>query len=237
MMQLVLSLFPGGGLFDAAFEAEGFCVVRGPDALWGGDVRNFRGITRRFDGIIGGPPCQPHSLAARMNGTNAEDLIPEFVRVVKECRPQWCVMENVPTVKEHKAVPPGWHRDIWCDWDCGGRTKRCRAIWSWPFSLTPPPARPGFDTAEWSLCASQWKVRTGRKGGTPNMHQIMTVERASWLQGCEGLGERIAEAQPGGVSDASRRCLAIHMLGNGVPLPMGRAIAMAVKEATRCKNP
>jgi DNA (cytosine-5)-methyltransferase 1 len=33
---LVLSLFPGIGLFDMAFEAEGFCVVRGPDLLWGG---------------------------------------------------------------------------------------------------------------------------------------------------------------------------------------------------------
>lgn len=37
--QLVLSLFPGIGLLDMAFEQEGFCVVRGPDVLWGGDVR------------------------------------------------------------------------------------------------------------------------------------------------------------------------------------------------------
>jgi len=28
---LVLSLFPGIGLLDMAFEQEGFCVVRGPD--------------------------------------------------------------------------------------------------------------------------------------------------------------------------------------------------------------
>ena len=35
-MTLVLSLFPGIGLLDMAFEAEGFCVVRGPDLLWGG---------------------------------------------------------------------------------------------------------------------------------------------------------------------------------------------------------
>jgi hypothetical protein len=32
---LVLSLFPGIGLLDMAFEEEGFCVVRGPDLLWG----------------------------------------------------------------------------------------------------------------------------------------------------------------------------------------------------------
>jgi len=30
---LVLSLFPGIGLLDMAFEQEGFCVVRGPDML------------------------------------------------------------------------------------------------------------------------------------------------------------------------------------------------------------
>lgn len=41
MSGLVLSLFPGIGLLDMAFEAEGFCVVRGPDLLWGGDIRRF----------------------------------------------------------------------------------------------------------------------------------------------------------------------------------------------------
>jgi DNA (cytosine-5)-methyltransferase 1 len=30
---LVLSLFPGIGLLDMAFDEEGFCVVRGPDGL------------------------------------------------------------------------------------------------------------------------------------------------------------------------------------------------------------
>lgn len=30
---LVLSIFPGIGLFDRGFEAAGFCVVRGPDVL------------------------------------------------------------------------------------------------------------------------------------------------------------------------------------------------------------
>ena len=37
-MHLVLSLFPGIGLLDMAFEEEGFTVVRGPDLLWGGDA-------------------------------------------------------------------------------------------------------------------------------------------------------------------------------------------------------
>lgn len=41
MSSLVLSLFPGIGLLDKAFEETGYCVVRGPDVLWGGDIRNF----------------------------------------------------------------------------------------------------------------------------------------------------------------------------------------------------
>lgn len=53
---LILSLFPGVGLFDYAFECEGFTVVRGPDVLWGGDIRRFTAPAGRFDGIIGGDP-------------------------------------------------------------------------------------------------------------------------------------------------------------------------------------
>lgn len=61
MSGLVLSLFPGIGLLDRAFEEEGFCVVRGPDLLWGGDVRRFHPPAGLFAGIIGGPPCQAFS--------------------------------------------------------------------------------------------------------------------------------------------------------------------------------
>lgn len=32
---MILSLFPGIGILDHAFELEGFTVVRGPDLLWG----------------------------------------------------------------------------------------------------------------------------------------------------------------------------------------------------------
>jgi DNA (cytosine-5)-methyltransferase 1 len=74
--QLVLSLFPGIGLLDMAFEAEGFCVVRGPDVLWGGDIRNFHPPRCRFDGVIGGPPCQAFSRLAHMVRQNGYE--PKF---------------------------------------------------------------------------------------------------------------------------------------------------------------
>lgn len=53
-MKLVLSLFPGIGMLDVAFELEGNVVVRGPDPIWGGDIRRFHPPKGKFDGIIGG---------------------------------------------------------------------------------------------------------------------------------------------------------------------------------------
>lgn len=83
---LVLSLFPGIGLLDRAFEAEGFTVVRGPDVIWGGDIREFHPPAGKFDGIIGGPPCQMFSSLARLIRANGHEpkfgnLIPEFERL------------------------------------------------------------------------------------------------------------------------------------------------------------
>jgi site-specific DNA-cytosine methylase len=102
---LVLSLFPGIGLLDMAFEAEGFCVVRGPDCLWGGDIRSFQPPAGKFDGVIGGPPCQMfsslvHLVRASGHEPRFGNLIPEFERCVAAARPQWFVMENVPAAPE-----------------------------------------------------------------------------------------------------------------------------------------
>lgn len=98
---LVLSLFPGIGLLDRAFEEEGFTVVRGPDVLWGGDIRTFHPPLGRFDGVIGGPPCQAFSTLAHLVRAKGHEprfgnLIPEFERVVDEAEPAWFLMENVP---------------------------------------------------------------------------------------------------------------------------------------------
>lgn len=104
-MKLVLSLFPGIGLLDMAFEQEGSCVVRGPDPLWGGDIRAFYPPAGVFAGIIGGPPCQSFSSLVHLIRANGHEptfgnLIPEFERCVKEARPQWFLMENVPAAPD-----------------------------------------------------------------------------------------------------------------------------------------
>ena len=98
--KLVLSIFPGIGLLDRAFEEEGWCVVRGHDPLWGGDVRNFFPPAGVFAGVIGGPPCQTFSPLANLVRANGHEvrfgnLIPEFERCVSATEPAWFMMENV----------------------------------------------------------------------------------------------------------------------------------------------
>ena len=129
MSGLVLSLFPGIGLLDMAFEEEGFCVVRGPDLLWGGDVRRFHPPAGRFDGIIGGPPCQIFSRLRFVNpkaGQKHGNMIPEFERCVVGAQPEWFVMENVEGAPEPQVagyeVRSTMIRDYWV----GGVTDRKR---------------------------------------------------------------------------------------------------------------
>lgn len=52
-----------------------------------------------FDGIdllAGGPPCQPFSLGGKHRGMeDGRDMIPQFIRAVREARPRGFILENV----------------------------------------------------------------------------------------------------------------------------------------------
>lgn len=114
---VVLSLFPGIGLLDMAFEAEGFTVVRGPDVLWGGDVHTFHPPAGVFDGVIGGPPCQAFSTLANLVRAKGHEprfgnLIPEFERCVAEAAPaatanKFCYPWSPPMPRRAKS--PAMH--------------------------------------------------------------------------------------------------------------------------------
>lgn len=218
---LVLSLFPGIGLLDRAFEEAGFTVVRGPDKIWGGDVRNFHVPAGVFAGVIGGPPCQVFSTASSIRGTEAVDLIPEFLRVIREAEPLWVVMENVRQVIGHPMIPRDWNHTLLRDWDCGGETTRVRAFWTWPF-MALVPSRAGGDPSK-SVMATTWK--RGRsdsqyvkdKGFLPGDLPVMEYAR---LQGAEEVGQALE-------AHKSSKAFSVHLLGNGVPLSMGRVIANA----------
>jgi len=52
----------------------------------------FEGV----DLVAGGPPCQPFSLGGKHKGMDdGRDMIPQFIRAVREARPKAFVMENV----------------------------------------------------------------------------------------------------------------------------------------------
>ena len=61
------------------------------------DVRQMH--FTKYDGIdlvAGGPPCQPFSIGGKHNGDgDTRDMIPQFVRAVREARPRAFMFENV----------------------------------------------------------------------------------------------------------------------------------------------
>jgi DNA (cytosine-5)-methyltransferase 1 len=242
-VSLVLSLFPGIGLLDMAFEEEGFCVVRGPDLLWGGDIRKFHPPVGRFDGVIGGPPCQCFSPLVNVNKAlgrePAANLIPEFERVVREALPAWFLMENVPAA----PIPalPRWSREsvVLRDHWTGGETSRCRRF-TFGASLDvasrfdPETLALHTPSPEFSVVASVGGRRmTANPTGRGHQKRTREGEGLSIAKD-RPLHERARlQGLPAGFDiPPFRRDALSHAIGNGVPLAMGRTVARAVKEAT-----
>jgi DNA (cytosine-5)-methyltransferase 1 len=237
---LVLSLFPGIGLLDMAFEQEGFCVVRGPDVLWGGDVRQFHPPAGKFDGVIGGPPCQLFSALRHLNplaGQKHGNMIPEYERVVLEAQPDWFVMENVPDAPLANVggfcVTRVLLRDAWV----GGETSRLR-VFSVGFREQRRLAVEVlalFQPNPYPAVCSDARVQPVALGGSGKRKRIPGVARTGPAYGPRLSLEDMIQRQgaPAGMfsdspfTESAKR----KMLGNGVPLPMGRAIAKAVRLA------
>jgi len=62
------------------------------------DIRTFPTelFAGRVDGIIGGFPCQPFSLAGKQKGSEDErNMWPDTIRVIREIRPRFAFLENV----------------------------------------------------------------------------------------------------------------------------------------------
>lgn len=211
--QLVLSLFPGIDLFGRGFEEEGFCVVRGPDRILGGDVRAFRAVPGRFDGIIGGPPCPDFSRARRTAPTGyGLEMLEEYRRIVNEAQPSWWLMENVAGVPDMRI--DGYSRqriDINAS-ECGLRQNRLRHF--------------------------QFGHLDGHVITVERLPQIVDVDRCctasegtqtdrrTWDEFCalQGLP---AGFDLGQFTQSAR----YRAVGNGVPIPMARVMARAVANA------
>ena len=226
---LVLSLFPGIGLLDMAFEEEGFCVVRGPDLLWGGDVRRFHPPAEKFDGVIGGPPCQAHSILGKMNPHAGRhgDQIPEFERCVAEARPEWFVMENVPAAQEPAVAGYAVAARILNNRWLGEDQNRVRRF---SFGVRGDVPRP-LAIQEAALLSPTFEPAVLAGHGPALGQRVRGIAGRTWQDGArlQGLPAEWVERMEG---DAP---FTVHglkkVVGNGVPLPMGRAIARAVKAA------
>ena len=223
---LVLSIFPGIGLLDMAFEDQGFCVVRGPDLLWGGDIQRFHPPSGKFDGVIGGPPCQAFSPGSRMKeGYEGKNLIPEFERGVLDAQPEWFLMENV----RHAPIPSvdGYIVDsLLVNNRCFGEKQNRVRRFSFGTRDGKKLSLSGialFEHPEFARCVMATEARSGYNtfhGYSP---------RRRWDLFCElqGLPPDFLDEAPFTVVGKYK------VVGNGVPLPMGRAIAKAVAEAIR----
>jgi DNA (cytosine-5)-methyltransferase 1 len=224
MGKMVLSLFPGIGLLDRAFEEQGFQIVRGPDLIWGGDIHTFHVEPYLFHGVIGGSPCQKFSTANEVGpGSQATDLIGEFVRIVDEAQPDFVVMENVPRAIESEFIPDDWHSVILSDWDCGGLTGRKRRFWTFPFTVVPPVKRPITDDSRPALSVMSTTYKRGKSDNpfVKAKHYLpgdLPIERYGELQGFEAVARGLDKY------GFSRRTI-IQLLGNGVPHALGSYVA------------
>lgn len=67
------------------------------------DFREYRGSISL---VAGGPPCQPFSVSGKQLGElDIRDMVPEFVRVVREVRPRAFLMENVDGLTKTRFLP------------------------------------------------------------------------------------------------------------------------------------
>ena len=114
------SLFSGIGGFDLGLERAGMTVIwqvennpfrkkilkrHWPDVELRDDIRTDTDGLERPDVICGGFPCQDVSVAGGRQGLVGEQsgLWYEYIRLVRELRPTWVLIENVPGLLSQNA--------------------------------------------------------------------------------------------------------------------------------------
>lgn len=209
--KLVLSLFPGIDLFGRGFELQGFCVVRGPDLLYGQDVRSFAPPRNTFEGVIAGSPCPDFSRLRRCppSGYGVE-MLREFVRCVSQAGPVWFVLENVPGVPD--VAVPGYQvqRFNLTARECGLPQNRLRAFQFGSVDGSPLVLdRVNGDFPLLSRCCLATESSKTDRRTFPDFCALMGLPRTFDLPGLSRKAKYAA-------------------VGNGVPVPMARVVAAAI---------
>lgn len=122
MNELALFAGAGGGILGGlllgwrtvcAVELDEYCRrvlmqrqddgILEPFPIWD-DVTTFRGDEWRglVDVVSAGFPCTPWSVAGKREGAaDSRNLWPDTARVIREVRPRWVLLENVPGLAAH----------------------------------------------------------------------------------------------------------------------------------------
>jgi DNA (cytosine-5)-methyltransferase 1 len=207
---LVLSLFPGAGLLDRGFEAAGYCVVRGPDTLLGQRIEDFHTTCGHFFGVIGGPPCQDFSRARRPPPTgHGVRMLAEFARVVTEAQPIWWLMENVPQVPDVHISGYVVQRFNVFAWEFGCRQRRNRS-----FQFGSRDGLPLVINRRTQSHFGRWSSAVLAKDHRRNFADLCELQGLPRWFDLPGLSR-------------SAKYLAV---GNGVPVPMARGVAEAIRD-------
>lgn len=222
----LLDVPPGIGLLGMAAEYEGYCVVNGPDLLWGRDMCGWHPIKSVFEGVIGGPPCQLFSRGNNRPRKTPQhpNLVPEFIRIVQEADPDWFLMENVVGVPN--VVIEGYtvsHYKYNLRW-LGEEQNRERYIQFGSkngATLLLPEAL--FENPNWESCCV---ASEGKKGHRPNGFRPGYFPRRPWPRFCELQGLPPDFDLPSFTIGAKYEAV-----GSGVPIKMGRAIFKAIRRA------
>lgn len=187
--------------------------MRGPDTLLGQDIRELHVPPSRFDGVIGGPPCQDYSRARRQPPTGyGDNMIKEFGRLVIESKCKWWLMECVPGVPS--LVIHGY-------------TVQRFNLYASEFGL-PHRRNRSF---QYGSTGSQLTIAR-----VTQSHPIVATPLASQACGnfrkkCRAMGLPESFNLPGLSRSAKHRAV-----GNGVAVPVSFAIASAIKERGKSKN-
>ncbi len=239
---VVLSIFPGLDLLGRGFEEFGYCVVRGPDVIWGGDIHSFHPPINVFEGIIGGDPCQAHGNLAKLNARLGReprfpDMTDEFARAIVEAQPDWWLRENIPPAPD--ITVPGYKvyklrlNNRWL----GEEQNRDRCFWFGTKDgriLDIEVAlfeSPNYEYAVTSCGASAVGLQFDRNNTNRSQKIVQRRKNAAhrlWERRCELMGVdpeflKYAPFTQGGKN---------HALANGVSLYVARVVAKAVRKAT-----
>lgn len=213
-MQLVLSIFTGIGMLDMAFKSEGFCVVSALDLILGHDIRDFKAVPNKFDGLIGGSPCQDFSNARRDPPTgNGVAMLNEFKRIVKETNVNWFLLENVTQVPDIAIEGYYVQRFNINALQCGLHQNRNRCFQFGSKAGYVLEVKRDKSPLEFSRCVTASDTERD-------------FTEACTLQGLP-VDFKLTEFHKAGANRA---------IGNGVPPPMGRKVALAIRETTEGKN-